>query len=85
VTSVKEVFPTGGKKYPVFGLSAHARWFAKPKVGAEILFDIISKQSIMAYKPEIPKTQWDILQLGIYAGYLLPLDQFHFLTCLHPT
>ena len=79
VTSVKEVFPTGGKKYPVFGLSAHARWFAKPKVGAEILFDIISKQAIMAYKPEIQKSQWDILQLGIYAGYVLPLDQFHFL------
>lgn len=78
VTSVKEIFPTGGKKYPVLGLNASWRWFAKPKVGYEGSIDIISKQAILDYKPEITKSQWDILQIGLYAGYLLPLDQFHF-------
>ncbi len=78
IGSVKEIFPTGQKKYPVFALSAHFRWFDRPKVGFEGAFDIISKQIIMKYKSEITKSQWDILQVGLYAGYLLPLDQFHF-------
>jgi hypothetical protein len=78
ITSVKEVFPTGGKKYPIFAMSIHARYFSRPKVGLEASFDIISKQAIQAYRPEIVKSQWDILQLGVFVGYLLPLDQFHF-------
>jgi hypothetical protein len=78
VITAKEVFPTGGTKYPVYGLSGYARRFFKPKVGMEVMLDVISKQAIFAYKPEIPKTQWDILQIGLYTGYLFPLDQFHF-------
>lgn len=78
IGSLKEVFPTGGKKYPVFGLSLHARWYSRPKVGLEGSLDIISKQAILKYRPEIAKTQWDILQVGVFLGYLLPLDQFHF-------
>jgi hypothetical protein len=78
ITSVKEVFPTGMRKYPIFALSFHARYFTKPKVGLEASFDLISKQAIQAYRPEIAKSQWDILQMGVFVGYLLPLDQFHF-------
>lgn len=78
ITSVKEVFPTNGRAYPVFALSLHSRMFLKPKVGWEISFDIISKQALFGYRTEIEKTQWKIMQFGIYAGYLLPLNQFHF-------
>lgn len=78
IASVKEVFPTNGKAYPVYGLSIHSRIFLKPKIGWEASLDIISKQAIFGYRPEIEKTQWDVLQVGIYAGYLLPLNQFHF-------
>jgi hypothetical protein len=78
IASVKEVFPTGGKKYPVYGLSSNLRWFSRPKVGFETSFDIISKQAIFGYRPEIKKNQWDILQMGLFMGYLLPLDQLHF-------
>lgn len=78
IASVKEVFPTNGKAYPVFALNLHARMFMKPKVGWEVAFDIISKQAIMGYRVEIEKTQWQIMQFGVYAGYLLPLNQFHF-------
>ena len=78
IGSVKEIFPTNRKKYPVFALSTHFRYFSRPKVGFEAAFDIISKQAIMGYKPEISKTQWDILQMGAYIGYLLPLDRLHF-------
>lgn len=78
IISAKEVFPTGGKRYPVYALSIHARTFLKPRVGWELSLDFMSKQAIFGYRPEIVKTQADIFQFGIYAGYLLPLDRFHF-------
>ena len=78
IGSAKEMFPTGRKKYPVYALSAGLRWFSRPKVGLETSLDLISKQAIFAYRPEIEKDQWGILQMGAYIGYLLPLDQLHF-------
>lgn len=78
IGSMKEMFPTGGKKYAVYALSSSARWFAKPKVGMEFGLDLISKQAILDYRPEVEKTQWDIFQIGIFGAYLVPLDRFHF-------
>jgi hypothetical protein len=78
IFSAKEVFPTNGKPYPVFALNLHARMFMKPRVGWEVAFDAISKQSIFGYREEVEKTQWKIMQFGVYAGYLLPLNNFHF-------
>jgi hypothetical protein len=78
IGSVKEVFPTGRKKYPVTAISTGLRWFSRPKVGFETSLDVISKQAIFAYRPEVEKNQWSILQVGAYIGYLLPLDQLHF-------
>lgn len=78
IISAKEVFPTGGKKYPVYALSLHARTFLKPRVGWEIALDLMSKQAIFGYRPQIEKKQKDIFQIGAYLGYMLPLDQFHF-------
>ncbi len=78
ILSAKEVFPTSGKRYPVYALSLHARTFLNPKTGWEFSLDFISKQAIMAYRPEIPKTQAEIFQVGTFLGYLLPLDRFHF-------
>ena len=79
VGSVKEIYPTGGKKYPIFAASAIARRFFNPKVGMEVSFDVFSKQAIMGYHPGIRKKQSEIIQLGVFAGYLLPLDHFHLL------
>lgn len=78
IGSWKETFPTGGRKYPVVAISTSLRRFIRPKLGFEIAFDVISKQAIFDYKPTINKTQWDILQMGLFAGYLAPLDKFHF-------
>ena len=78
IISIKETFPTGGKKFPVYALSPSFRWFTKPKVGMEYGLDFISKQAILNYRPEIVKSQWDIFQIGVYGAYLLPLDRFHF-------
>jgi hypothetical protein len=77
IYSNKEIFPTGLGKAPVYGLSLFSRYFFKPKVGCEISLDVVSKQIIMRYKPEIEKSQTDLVQVGLYAGYLLPLDKFH--------
>ena len=78
IISEKEIYPTQSRKYAVFSLSANTRYFFKPRVGCELAFDFFSKQSTFGYKTDIKKTQLDIIQLGVFAGYLLPLDNFHF-------
>jgi len=75
--STKEVFPAEGEKYPVFGLNAVARRYFKRNVAMEMSFDFISKQAVKAYQSDVPKTQAEIVQLGLFAGYILPLDHFH--------
>lgn len=77
ILSAKEIFPTGQGRSPVYSLSTFARYFFKPKVGCEISLDVTSKQVIFKYHPEIPKNQLDVVQVGFYTGYLLPLDNFH--------
>lgn len=79
IVSDKQIFPTGGRRYPVYALSGMLYKQFKPKVGMEIALDIISKQSITYYREYIPKTQWDILQVGGFLGYNIPLDKFRFL------
>ncbi len=78
--SAKEIFPTEGRKYPVLGLNLVSRRYFGPRAGMELTFDVISKQSILGYKPQVPKTQADIIQMGVFVGYLLPLDHFHLIT-----
>lgn len=78
IFSVKEVFPTGGKKYPIYAVSLIGKKIFSPKKGMEVGVDLIYKTSIKAYKPQIPKTKEGIAQMGLYCGYVLPLDQLHF-------
>lgn len=74
----KQMMPIGGKHYPVFGLNLSSRRFFNHKAGLELDLDVFSKQAILDYQPYIKKSQWDILQVGAYAAYLVPLDRFHF-------
>jgi hypothetical protein len=76
IFSGKEIFPTGNGRSLIYGLSANVRCFFKPKLGAEISLDMVSKQSTLKYKPDIEKTQLDLIQVGVFAGYVLPLDRF---------
>lgn len=78
VYSNKEMSPFGQGRLPVYGLSLFSRYFFRPKVGCEFSLDVISKQIILKYKPSIEKNQADLIQVGVYAGYLLPLDKLHF-------
>lgn len=76
--SFKETMPIGGKKYPVYAGSVSLRNYFTPKAGFEVNVDVISKQALMNYEPMVAKSQLDILQVGISAAYLLPLNRFNF-------
>ena len=76
--SLKEINPYGLRKYPVYALGVFGRYFFQQKSGVEAGIDLISKQSVFDFEPQVNKTQFSILQLGIYTGYLVPLNHFHF-------
>src|SRR5690606_2722068 len=76
IVSVKEIYPTGGRKYTVFNLNLVGRRFFKQRVGMEASFDVFSKQAVLGYHSDIRKTQAEIIQLGVFAGYILPMDKF---------
>lgn len=77
LVSMKEVYPVGGKKYPIFGTNLVARKYFRPQVGMEMSFDIMYKESLRTYAPDVPITNSELIQLGGYLGYLLPFDRFH--------
>jgi hypothetical protein len=79
IFSLKEWMPVGGGKFPVFSSSLFARNYFGQKGGLETSLDIISNQIIRSHEPMIPKSQWSILQIGAFAGYVIPLDRFHFI------
>lgn len=79
IGSVKEIYPENGPKYPVAGLNLVGRRYFRPRTGMEVSFDVIYKEAIMGFHPEVPKSSLDILQLGVFTGYILPLEKFHFM------
>lgn len=78
IVSAKQMMPIGGRRYPVYALNLSAKYFFGHKAGFELALDVISKQAILDYEPYIEKSQLDILQVGAYAAYLVPMDRFHF-------
>jgi hypothetical protein len=77
IASVKQINPVGGKYYGCYGLNLVGRRFFNGKSGLEMSIDLFSKQAVLGYQPQIPKTQLDIIQLGLFAGYLMPFDKLH--------
>ena len=78
IGSVKEVYPEGGSKYPVVAFNLVGRRYFRPKTAMELSFDVFYKEAILGYHPEVPKSSLDIIQVGVYTGYVLPLEKFHF-------
>ena len=78
IFSAKQMMPIGGRRFPVYALNLSAKHFFGHKAGLELALDLISKQAILDYQPYIVKSQLDIIQVGAYAAYLVPLDRFHF-------
>lgn len=79
IFSMKQVMPIGERRYPVYAGGFSVRRFFNHKAGLELDLDIISKQAILAYEPLVEKTQLRMIQAGIYAGYIVPFDHFHFI------
>ncbi len=76
ILSAKEVFPTAGRKYPVYALNGIARRVFSPKLGVEIAIDGIYKTAVMDYLPEYEKQPIDIFQFGVFVGHVLSFDRF---------
>lgn len=77
IGSLKQIYPTGGKFYGVYGLNFVGRRFFNVKRGMEVSLDLISKQATMDFHPDVSKTQLDLLQVGTYVGYIIPMDKLH--------
>ena len=77
IGSMKQVYPIGGKNYGVFSLNFVGRRYFNVKRGMEVSLDFISKQSTMDFHPDILKSQTDLIQLGGFVGYIIPLDKIH--------
>jgi hypothetical protein len=75
ILSWKEVFPTNGKKYPIYGLNVFTRKIFSPKFGVEVALDGIYKTTIKDYLPEFKKSAMDEFQVGLFAGYVLSFDR----------
>lgn len=70
----KQVYPTGGRTAPVYGVSVFTQKRLTPLSGIEIGIDLISNQTHFDIYKEIEKTQLTVLQIGIYGGYLFHLN-----------
>lgn len=77
ILSQKQIDPIGGRHYPVFALSLIGRKYFSPRAGLELSLDGISKQAIFGFQKDVPKTQSEIIQVGIFAGYIMPFDHLH--------
>lgn len=77
IASVKQINPVGGKTYPIFGFNVLARRIFSGSAGLEVSFDFFSKQAIHGYQPQVKKSQADIIQLGLFAGYIMPMNHLH--------
>jgi hypothetical protein len=81
VVSSKEIYPTNRKNYGIASLSIFATKIFSPKNGWESAVDFIYKSSIKDYKTDFfpVKSVSSIPQVGLYTGYILPLDKMNFI------
>lgn len=77
IGSLKQVYPIGGKNYGVLGLNLIGRKYFNVKRGMEVSLDLISKQALKEFHSDIPKSQLDIMQIGGFVGYIIPIDKLH--------
>ena len=75
--STKQYFPTGGKNHPIMGLITLLTKQFTHHGGCEVSFDLIANNSIYDYSLSVEKTQLDVVQIGLYGGYVLPIDRLH--------
>jgi hypothetical protein len=77
IGSTKQYFPTGGKNHPIIGLVTLLTKQFTHHGGVEMSCDLIANNSIYDYSLGTKKTQLDVVQIGLYGGYVLPIDRLH--------
>ena len=78
MASLKELMPYGNRKYAIYAGNLFMRSITGPKAGFEIGLDVFSNQSHIDFEPLVTKTQWNLLQFGIYSAYFVPMNHIHF-------
>lgn len=78
VFSLKETMPFGLRKYPIYAGSFFLKSVFGPKAGAEVGLDVFSNQSHFEVEPLVEKSQLNLIQLGLYAAYFVPMNHIHF-------
>lgn len=77
--STRQIYPTGGDNYLITSGGLFLQKQFRPKVKAEIGLEGFYNQSHYAYFSELDPSRNEVIQLGAYAGYLLPLERLEFL------
>ena len=75
IGSLREVYPTGGRKYPIGSFSFIAQKQLRPKLGAEIIADVFYNASNRVMVEHANASHWETVQLGLYAGAFLPINK----------
>jgi hypothetical protein len=78
-STTKQVYPSGSRHYYVGGFSLLGRRYFRPKTAMEVSFDVMYNSAIMDVHSDVPRRKDEIIQLGAFTGYVLPLDRFQFL------
>lgn len=77
IVSSRQVYPTGGNNFLVSALGVYASKKVKRKFAFDIGLDFILNQSHRK-RLDTPINQLDLLQIGMYAGYVLPINKLSF-------
>lgn len=78
ILSAKQIYPTGGHLYGIFGLTNFAQYRFSKKSIVETGVDFIYNQSIVPYN-DVTYSFHKNMRLGIYGAYVLPIHRFHIL------
>ena len=76
VGSTKQIYPTGGRNYPVVSLSTFLSKKVGRKAGLDFALEFFYNESVGDTENASPEANfWDIAQIGAYAGYFLPVNK----------
>lgn len=78
IGSSRQIYPTGGANYFISALGIYAAKKVKRKVAFDIGVDFMLNQSHSA-RIETSTNQLELLQIGIYGGYVLPINKLNFI------
>ncbi|RFC53340.1 acyloxyacyl hydrolase [Brumimicrobium aurantiacum] len=79
--SLKEIYPTGGKRYGVAAFTNFLQYRFNTKAIVEAAFETIYNSSIVPYSKLDYGSKYNF-QLGLYGGYVLPIHDFKMLIAM---